>query len=111
MNSKTKQNIIESYNFNIGVAIALIFKRKDLKHVRNHIKRELERMFDGETKEEYWCENWKHGLYFSESDLDYGTNLNNALSAVWGGYTKKRLEMCLEHVNKEIELLKKLNEV
>lgn len=49
MNSKTKQNIIESYNFNIGVAIALIFKRKDLKHVRNHIKRELERMFEGEV--------------------------------------------------------------
>ena len=110
MNSKQKQNIIESYNFNIGVAIALIFKRKDLKHVRNHIKRELERMFECQTKDEFWCENWKHGLYFSESDLDYGTNLNRALYAIWGGYTKKRLEMCLEHVNKEIELLKKLNE-
>ncbi len=39
MNSKQKQNIIESYNFNIGVAIALIFKGKDLKHVRNHINK------------------------------------------------------------------------
>jgi len=111
MNNKTKQNIIESYNFNIGVAIALIFKRKDLKHVRNHIKRELERMFECQTKDEYWCTSWEHGSYFSESELDYGPNLNNALSAIWGGYTKKRLEMGLEHVNKEIELIKKLNKV
>lgn len=111
MNSKQKQNIIESYNFNIGVAIALIFKGKDLKHVRNHIKRELERMFEGETKEEFWCENWKHGLYFSESELDYGKNLNIALQQVWGGYTKRRLEAFLEMVNKEIELLKKLDKV
>jgi hypothetical protein len=89
MNSKTKQNIIESYNFNIGVAIALIFKRKDLKHVRNHIKRELERIFKGETNEEFWCENWKHGLYFSDEELDYGTNLNRALYAIWGLMTIK----------------------
>jgi len=77
-------------------------KLQDLQKAAFYCKLELDKMFDLEISE-FWCDHWSYGVFFSDNDLDFGGNLNIAMSNIWGGYTKKRLEACLECINKEIE--------
>lgn len=81
-------------------------KKQDLEKAAYYIKLELDRMFEFEISE-FWCDFWNYGIYFSDNELDFGKNINIALQQIWGGYTKKRLEACLEMINREIELCEK----
>lgn len=99
--------IAELYNFNIGNAIKYLWrceyknnKKQDLEKAAKYIQFEIDR----DIQVEFWVNFKGTGLsmYFDDLGLEFSKNIDKALYEIYGGYNKKKLEKCLEWINKEI---------
>jgi hypothetical protein len=106
--------IAELYNFNIGNAIKYLWrceyknnKLQDLQKAAKYIQFEIDRDIDVE----YWVNFKGTGLsmYFDDLNLKFRSNIYNALWELYGGYNKKKLEVCLEYINDEIRYENRTN--
>jgi len=100
--------IAELYNFNVGNAIKYLWrceyknnKIQDLQKAAFYIQREIDR----DIEVEFWVDFRGTGLsmYFDDLELEFSYWIMSALYQLYGGYNKKKLLMCLEYINKEIE--------
>jgi hypothetical protein len=116
MNKEINHRICELYNYNVGIALNILF---DCINTENNLSRleaakkliareiELERF-------EYWIEPTDYNLprYFDSIEPEFepyfevlSNNVYSAIHYLYGGYNEIRLMKCLDCIEKEIKLL------